>query len=91
MNLTIYLKRDTSENFENFIPDKDELIYITDREQLVVGDGVSKVLECPTKAFVGIKILGTVKKPKMYALYDLRELENLNKQDQSTVTETQTD
>lgn len=89
MNLTIYFKRDTSENFENFIPDKDELIYITDREQLVIGDGVSKVLECPTKAFVGIKLLGTVNKPKMYALYDLRELENLNKQD--TATETQTD
>ena len=91
MNLTIYFRRDTSENFENFIPDKDELIYITDREQLVIGDGVSKVLECPTKAFVGVKLLGTVSKPKMYALYSLQELENLDKQDQATGVETQTD
>lgn len=91
MNLTIYFKRDTSENFENFVPDKDELVYITDRGQLVVGDGITKALECPTKAFVGIKLLGSVNKPKMYALYDLRELENLNKQEQSPATETQID
>lgn len=91
MDLTIYFKRDTSENFENFIPDKDELIYITDREQLVIGDGVSKVLECPAKAFVGVKLLGTVSKPKMYALYGLQELEKLDKQDAATSAETQTD
>lgn len=67
--MKIFFKHDFSKNMRTFVPQKDEPVYIIDKNKLVIGDGLHVALRCRPADFVGVQVFGSPCKPKMRVLY----------------------
>lgn len=66
--MKIFFKHDYLKNMRDYVPQKDEPVYIIDKNKLVIGDGIHIAGRCRAADFVGIQVFGSPRRPKMRIL-----------------------